>query len=115
MAIGEFARLLVFLFGTFGFIIFVGLDIREAYKKGVHWVPGRALILNVLTIQIMVFVEQQSDQALLGQNLNYEKTSADGGVDKDNFIMIHTTRVMLCVLVALFLPGLAGIGPYQLR
>lgn len=63
--------------------------------------PGYALVLGAFTIQIMNFVKEQSNEALLAS-----KTLKDE-VGQNNFIMIHSSRVMLCVLVAFFLPGMA--------
>eukprot|EP00253_Pinus_taeda_P032542 PITA_32542 len=96
----EVARLLGFLLGTLLFILCMAMDVRKAFKRGVYWVPGNALVLSALTIQIMTFVENQSDRVFLGS-----KTMKDEGVN--NFVMIHSTRVMICVLVAFFLPGVA--------
>lgn len=64
--------------------------------------PGNALVLSALTIQIMTFVENQSDRVFLGS-----KTLKDE-IGENNFVMIHGTRVMICVLVAFFLPGVAS-------
>ena len=63
MTLSEFAGLEAFLLGTLGFIIFLIVDIHKAFKKGAQWVPGGALVLSALTIQIMDFVENQSDKA----------------------------------------------------
>lgn len=105
-AVSEFGQLVWFALGTLVFIILLVVDIVRAFKKGVFWVPGFALVLSALTIQIMTFIEAQSDEALLSQSTDSSRTLQDNQVGKKNLFMIHTSRIMICVLVALFLPGM---------
>lgn len=107
LAVEDYAELVGFLLGALAFIILIGLDLRNAIKKGAHWVPGRALVLSALTIQIMNFIENQS--GLLEQILEHPD-SWNNEMVKNNLFMIHTSRVMLCVLVAYFVPGMARPG-----
>lgn len=107
LAVEDYAELVGFLLGTLAFIVLIGLDLRNAIKKGAHWVPGRALVLSALTIQIMNFVENQS--GLLDEILEGSEPW-NNEIVKNNLFMIHTSRVMLCVLVAYFLPGMARPG-----
>lgn len=109
LSVEDYAELVGFLLGAVAFITLIGLDLRKAIKKGAYWVPGRAVVLSALTIQIMNFIQNQSvllDKFLAGSgSLSNEDL-------KDNLFMIHISRVMLCVLVAFFLPGMARPG-YQ--
>ena len=57
---GEIFQLLGYISGALVFIILIGQDIRKAFKRGAHWIPGHALILSALTIQLMNFIENQS-------------------------------------------------------
>lgn len=107
LAVEDYAELVGFLLGALAFIVLIGLDLRNAIKKGAHWVPGRALVLSALTIQIMNFVENQS--GLLDEILEGSEPW-NNEIVKNNLFMIHTSRVMLCVLVAYFLPGMARPG-----
>ena len=62
------------------FFMLIAVDIRIAVKKGNFWVPGHALALSALTIQLMNFIEDQSallNQALLDQSLNSNCTYVD--------------------------------------
>lgn len=109
LAVEGYAEQVGFLLGAVAFITLIGLDLRNAIKKGAYWVPGRAVVLSALTIQIMNFIQNQSvllDKVLDGSG------SLSNEVLKDNLFMIHISRVMLCVLVAFFLPGMARLG-YQ--
>ena len=62
-------------------------------------------MLSALTIQVMNFIENQS--SLLREVL---QSSTERDIVLNNLFMIHTTRVMLCVIVAFFLPAMARPG-----
>lgn len=109
LAIENYADQVGFLLGAVAFITLIGLDLRKAIEKGAYWVPGRAVVLSALTIQIMNFMQNQS--VLLDKEFE-GSGSLSNEVLKDDLFMIHMSRVMLCVLVAFFLPGMARLG-YQ--
>eukprot|EP00253_Pinus_taeda_P028195 PITA_28195 len=105
--VGNLAELLGFLLGTAVFLVLIGQDLRNAIRKGANWVPGHALVLSALSIQALNFVENQGlllDRMLYSSNL---KKPLSDDVIKSSLFMIHSGRVMLCVLVAFFLPGMA--------
>lgn len=149
LTVGELAQLLGLLLGAVLFITLIVVDIRKAVKKGNLWVPGHALVLSALTIQLMNFVEDLSallNRASLDQNSNctdvqnsnctdvskvhfmnfiqvqgalvYQNSKplvavinrATDEVINETLFMVHCSRVMLCVLIAFFLPGMARPG-----
>lgn len=130
---GELVQLLGLLLGALIFIALILVDIRKAVKKGSFWVPGHALVLSALTIQLMNFVEERSallNRALVEQYSNCTTNVANVQIMnnkvqstlliaedldktealKDILFMVHCSRVMLCVLIAFFLPGMARPG-----
>ena len=62
-------------------------------------------MLSALTNQVMNFIENQS--SLLREVL---QSSIEHDIVLNNLFMIHTTIVMLCVIVAFFLPAMARPG-----
>jgi hypothetical protein len=91
-------------------LVFIGLlgwDTLKALKKRAHWIPGDWLVLSALTIQILNLLNGES--SLLKDILDNTK-NLNGEVVKNNLFMIHSSRVMLCVLVAYLLPGMARPG-----
>lgn len=101
------AKLSVLALGVIIFIVLIGRDTWKALKKGAHWIPGDALVLSALTIQAMNLLKGQSE--VLKQASHKELKSIAGFVHENwaNLVMIHISRVMLCVLVAYLLPGMA--------
>ncbi|GLJ31637.1 hypothetical protein SUGI_0635570 [Cryptomeria japonica] len=85
------------------FIIFISVDIVKALKMRAHWIPGDILVLSALTIMLIsMLCNHQS--ALL--KLSFDKLD----LEKVDLWMIHSSRVMLCVLVGYLLPGMASHG-----
>lgn len=97
------------LAGMVVFISLLGVDTLKALRRRAHWIPGDALVLSALTIQVMNLLNSQNTffkQVLenpVGEQWN-------GEVVKSYLFYIHCGRVMLCVLVAYFLPGMARPG-----
>lgn len=113
------AKLSLILAGVIVFIGLISLDIWKALKKGAHWIPGDALVLTALTIQAMNLLKAQGDvfrdasavkscselnNARWGYSVNAYKFYC---ANWENIILTHISRVMLCVLVAYLLPGMA--------
>jgi hypothetical protein len=107
LTLDEFAELLGVLVGVIIFITLIGVDTFKALKRGAYWIPGDALVLTALTIQLLNLLNGQSN--LLKQLLDNPQ-ALNGEVVKNNLIMIHSSRLMLCVLVAYLLPGMARPG-----
>ena len=53
LSLGEFAELLGVLVGVIVFIYLIGADTLKALKKRAYWIPGDALVLSALTIQLL--------------------------------------------------------------
>lgn len=106
LSLGEFAQVSGVLAGVIVFIYLIGADTLKALKKRAFWIPGDALVVSALTIQVLNLLDGHSNilkELLDGQPLNGEDV-------KNNLFMIHTSRVMLCVLLAYLLPGMARPG-----
>jgi len=103
----QFAQLLGLFGGVLAFISFLGVDIARARKKRAHWFPGHALVLSALTIQVMNLLNAET--ALLKEVLDYRQPLY-GELVKNNLYIIHGSRVMLCMIVAYLLPGMARPG-----
>lgn len=106
LSLGEFAQVSGVLAGVIVFIYLIGADTLKALKKRAFWIPGDALVVSALTIQVLNLLDGHSNilkELLDGQPLNGEDV-------KNNLFMIHTSRVMLCVLLAYLLPGMAPPG-----
>jgi len=96
LTVGELAQLLGVLLGEVLFITLIVVDIRKAVKKGNLWVPGHALVLSALTIQLMNFVEDRSallNRALLDQNSNCTDVS------KVQFMNLSKSRVLYSIRI----------------
>jgi len=79
----------------------------KALKEEAHWIPGDGHVLSALTIQAMDFLNGQT--AVIDRNLanpEYEDWVVITAVN--TFSMIHSSRVMLCMLVAYFPSGMAS-------
>lgn len=107
LSLGEFAELMGTLVGVIVFITLIGVDTFKALKKGAYWIPGNALVLTALSIQVLDLLNGQS--ILLKQILDNPQP-LNGENVKNNLFMIHSSRVMFCVLVAYLLPGIARPG-----
>lgn len=106
------AKLSLILAGVVVFIVLISLDLWKALKKGAHWIPGDALVLTALTIQAMNLLKAQGD---VFREASASSCGNDDRDEEDDFycanweiiIFTHISRVMLCVLVAYLLPGMA--------
>lgn len=107
LTLDQFAELLGLFIGVLVFISLLGVDTFKARKKRAHWVPGHALVLSALTIQVMNLLNAES--TLLKEILDNRKP-LNGEVVKNNLFMIHSSRLMLCMIVAYLLPGMARPG-----
>lgn len=107
LTLDELTELLILLVGVVVFFTLVGLDTCNGLKKGLHWIPGDALILSALTIQLMNWLNGES--TLLKQILDSPE-ALNGELIKNNLFMTHCSRVMVCVLVGYLLPGMARPG-----
>lgn len=91
-------------------LVFIGLlrrDTWKAIRKRAHWIPGDWLVLSALTLQILNLLNGES--SFLKDILDNAKP-LNGEVVKNNLFMIHSCSVMLCVLVAYLLLGMARPG-----
>lgn len=105
--LNEYAVLTGLLVAAIVFITLIGLDTLKALKKGLYWIPADALVLTALTIQVLNLFNGQ--RVLFNQMLD-NQLALEAEVVKNYLFMIHTSRVMLCVLVAYLLPGMARSG-----
>jgi len=107
LTLDGFTQLAGLLVGVLLFIGLLGRDTWKAIKKRAYWIPGDWLVLSALTIQLMNLLNGESS---LLKNILDSPKPWHGEVVKNNLFMIHSSRVMLCVLVAYLLPGMARPG-----
>ncbi|GLJ41081.1 hypothetical protein SUGI_0850710 [Cryptomeria japonica] len=84
-------------------ILFIFLILRDGVKGlkiKAHWIPGDFLVLSALTIQLLNLISTQ------GQPLNWEQRN----ILLVEFWMIHTSRIMLCIVIAYLIPAMANPG-----
>ncbi|GLJ41079.1 hypothetical protein SUGI_0850650 [Cryptomeria japonica] len=84
-------------------ILFILLILRDAVKGlkiKAHWIPGDFLVLSALTIQLLNLISTQ------GQPLNWQQRD----ILLVEFWMIHTSRIMLSVVIAYLMPAMANPG-----
>ncbi|GLJ11719.1 hypothetical protein SUGI_0175370 [Cryptomeria japonica] len=88
------------------FINFITADAIRAWKRRAHWVPSDLLALSALTILLLNFLSDRDDSV---------KETLDS--QRDDIIelwMVHSSRVMVCVVLAYLLPGMASLGSESL-
>lgn len=79
----------------------------EELKKEAHWIPGDFQTLTALNIQVMNFLNGHTK--VIEQNFANPKYKIWEVITAANtFFMIHSSRVMLCVLKAYFTSGMAS-------
>lgn len=88
--------------------ILLSLDVFKAFQRKALWIPGQALVLTALIIQLLTYVDNYLDL-----NVNSD----------DNFLrnkqmyflvvrplMFDSRRVMICIFIAYLLPGVVRSG-----
>ncbi|GLJ41076.1 hypothetical protein SUGI_0850470 [Cryptomeria japonica] len=98
---GQILKLFLLISVVSVFIALILKDIVKALKRRAHWIPGDFLVLSAFTIQLLNLLSSQ------GEPLDANPGDAIGWGE---FWMIHTSRVMLCVIVAYMMPGMANPG-----
>lgn len=89
------------------FITLVLSDVWKAYRRKATWIPGRALVLSAITIQLLLFIDHldvsvnSSDQYLKDMQLI---------LLVEEQLLIDSRRVMMCVFIAYLLPGIVSRG-----
>ncbi|GLJ42174.1 hypothetical protein SUGI_0873260 [Cryptomeria japonica] len=101
----ELVRISVLLFVVVLFIIFIVLDAWKAYSRKAHWVPSHFLVLSALIIQLL--------NLLSGKSALAEDAWEKGKLKKSELWMIHSGRLMLCVVMAYLLPSMAARGSQE--
>ncbi|GLJ41092.1 hypothetical protein SUGI_0851150 [Cryptomeria japonica] len=84
-------------------ILFLFLILKDGVKGlkiRAHWIPGDFLVLTALTIELLTLISTQ------GKPLEF--TTRD--IALNQFWMIHTSRIMLCVVIAYLVPAMANPG-----
>ena len=83
--------------------ILLSLDVFKAFQRKALWIPGQALVLTALIIQLLTYIDNYLDL-----NVN-----SDDNFVKDNQmyylvvrpLMFDSRRVMICIFIAYLLPG----------
>lgn len=89
-------------------VIFLLLwDVWKALKRRAPWIPGQALVLSALVIQLLSFIDYSHISLYSGSR--YETKEVVATLVK-NQLVIDSGRLMMCVLIAYFLPGMARSG-----
>ncbi|GLJ27022.1 hypothetical protein SUGI_0529710 [Cryptomeria japonica] len=115
---GKLARLIGLSVALIVLITLSFLDARKAYKKREHWVPGKALVLSALTIQLITLFNGQSTSLRDSDFSSYEGPITPELLTdslKNDLLMIRIGRVMICVFVAYLLPGMARAASKNYR
>ncbi|KAH9305012.1 hypothetical protein KI387_009416, partial [Taxus chinensis] len=117
----KLAKLVGLSAGLIVLIVLSFLDAKKALKKREHWVPGKALVLSALTIQLITLFNAQS--AALRDN-DFSSNEGAGTIQggqlladslKNDLLMIRIGRVMICVFVGYLLPGMARAASKNYR
>lgn len=82
------------------FILLILKDGVRSLRIRAHWIPGDFLVLSALTIQLLNLISTQ------GEPMNWQQRD----ITLNEFWMIHTSRIMLCVVIAYLIPAMANPG-----
>lgn len=89
------------------FITLVLSDVWKAYRRKAIWIPGRALVLSALTIQLLLFIDHL-DVSVNSSNQHLKDMQLILLVEGQ--LLIDSRRVMMCVFIAYLLPGIVSQG-----
>ncbi|GLJ42187.1 hypothetical protein SUGI_0873500 [Cryptomeria japonica] len=106
MEIGDLARISVLLAVVVIFTFSILVDVWKAYSRKAHWVPSHYLVLSAFIIQLLSLLCGQS-------TLSKDALGKAGNVLKHDLWMIHSSRVMLCVVMAYLMPSMAARGSIE--
>ncbi|GLJ41067.1 hypothetical protein SUGI_0850180 [Cryptomeria japonica] len=97
---GQIANITILVSSVCLFIFLILKDAVKSLKNKAHWIPGDFLVLSALTIQLLNLISTQ------GQPLNLDERN----IGLNEFWMIHTSRILLCVVIAYLVPAMANPG-----
>ncbi|GLJ41069.1 hypothetical protein SUGI_0850310 [Cryptomeria japonica] len=97
---GQIANIILLLASVSLFIFLIFKDAVKSLKSKAHWIPGDFLVLSALTIQLLNLISTQ------GQPLSLDEKK----IGLVEFWMIHTSRILLCVVIAYLVPAMANPG-----
>ncbi|GLJ41055.1 hypothetical protein SUGI_0849950 [Cryptomeria japonica] len=113
---GEHLKTGLLAAAVFSFIFLIAKDAHKAFARRAHWIPCDFLVLSAFSIQLLNLLSAQNEA--LGTSNSHEKFSIkDAAQSSSNadlwkeFLMIHNSRTIMCVLVAYVMPGMANRGP----
>lgn len=99
--------LVFWLFWLVSVIFLLLWDLLKAWKRGAPWIPGKALVLSALIIQLLSFIDYSHISVYSGSRYQSEKVEV---ILVKNQLVIDSGRLMMCVLIAYSLPGMARSG-----
>eukprot|EP00253_Pinus_taeda_P036447 PITA_36447 len=89
-------------------VIFLLLwDVWKAWKRRALWIPAQALVLSTPIIELLSFIDYSHISVYSGSSYQTEEVVA---VLVKNQLVIDSGRLMMCVLIAYLLPGMARSG-----
>ncbi|GLJ41061.1 hypothetical protein SUGI_0850030 [Cryptomeria japonica] len=97
---GQIANIIILVSSVILFIFLIFKDAVKSLKSKAHWIPGDFLVISALTIQLLNLISTQ------GQPLNLDERH----IGLNEFWMIHTSRILLCVVIAYLVPAMANPG-----
>lgn len=89
------------------FITLVLSDVWKAFRRRATWIPGRALVLSAITIQLLLFIDHL-DVSVNSSNQYLKDMQLILLVEEQ--LLIDSRRVMMCVFIAYLLPGIVSRG-----
>lgn len=87
------------------FITLVLSDVWKAYRRKATWIPGRALVLSAIMIQLLLFIDHL-DVSVNSSNQDLKDMQLILLVEEQ--LLIDSRRVMMCVFIAYLLPGIVS-------
>ncbi|GLJ41090.1 hypothetical protein SUGI_0851070 [Cryptomeria japonica] len=97
---GQVVNIVLLLSSVIFFIFLILKDAVKGLKTKAHWIPGDFLVLSALTIQLLNLIGTQGEPLTLN----------DKDITLNEFWMIHTSRILFCVVIAYLVPGMANPG-----
>ncbi|GLJ41056.1 hypothetical protein SUGI_0849960 [Cryptomeria japonica] len=98
---GQIVSVALLVVAVILFVFLILKDVVKALKRKAHWIPGDFLVLGAFTVQLLSLLNSQDEDV---------DPSGKRRVCLNEFWMIHTSRIMLCVVVAYLIPGMANPG-----
>jgi len=89
------------------FISLLSLDVWKGLQKKSSWIPGQALVLSALIIQLFIFIDYL-DASINSSNLILKYIQSILLVKEQLFI--DNRRVMMCVFIAYLFPRMVTPG-----